>query len=125
MRIFAVLFITFAVLLQGEGAPALPRAAAEQKDKNQIQTRTLLGRVSNKGDQPLEKAIVYLKNMKTQVLQTFITEPDGKFRFNSLSPTADYEIFAEYHGKRSNTRTLSSFDSRPDPYMPLVIDVEK
>lgn len=96
-----------------------------QKDKNQPQTRTLLGVVTNKGDQPLEKALVYLKNTKSLVVQTFITGPDGKFRFNSLSPTTDYEVFAQYQGKRSNSRTLSAFDSRSEAYMPLTIDVAK
>ena len=101
---------------------ALPLAA---QDKNAPQTRTLVGAVTNKGDQPLEKAIVYLKNDKTLMVQTYYTGPDGKFRFNSLSPNVDYEVFAEYKGKRSNSRTLSSFDTRSEAYMPLTIDVEK
>jgi hypothetical protein len=96
-----------------------------QKDKNAPQTRTLTGAVMNKGDQPLQKALVYLKNTKTLTVQTFITGPDGKFRFNSLSPNVDYDVFAEYSGKRSNTRTLSSFDTRADAFMPLTIDVQK
>src|SRR5215472_7663677 len=78
-----------------------------QKDKNAPQTRTLTGTVMNKADQPLEKSLVYLKNTKTLMVQTFITGADGKFRFNSLSPNTDYDLFAEYNGKRSNTRTLS------------------
>lgn len=109
-----------ALLLAFTGAPSVA-----QKDKNAPQTRTLLGSVMNKGDQPLEKALVYLKNTKTLTVQTFITGPDGKFRFNSLSPNTDYDLFAEYNGKRSNTRTLSAFDSRPEAYMPLTIDVAK
>lgn len=79
----------------------------------------------NKGDQPLEKALVYLKNTRSNAVQTFITGPDGKFRFNSLSPNTDYEVFAEYNGKRSNSRTLSAFDTRAEAYMPLTIDVAK
>lgn len=100
----------------------LPLAA---QDKNAPQTRTLVGTVTNKGDQPLEKAIVYLKNAKTLMVQTYYTGADGKFRFNSLSPNVDYDVFAEYKGKRSNSRTLSSFDTRAEAYMPLTIDVEK
>ncbi|HZU22573.1 MAG TPA: carboxypeptidase regulatory-like domain-containing protein, partial [Terriglobales bacterium] len=66
-----------------------------------------------------------LKNDKTLMVQTFITGPDGKFRFNSLSQNTDYDVFAEYQGKRSNTRTLSAFDTRAEAYMPLTIDVQK
>ena len=100
-----------------------PQAATGQKDKNTPQSRTLLGIVTNNGEQPLEKAIVYLKNTRCLVVQTFITGADGKFRFNSLSPTTDYEVFAQYSGKKSNTRALSAFDTRTEPYMPLKIDV--
>lgn len=99
-------------------------AVAGQKDKNAPQTRTLLGTVTNKADKPLEKALVYLKNNRTLTVQTFITGPDGKFRFNSLSPNTDYDVFAELNGKRSNTRTLSSFDTRAEAFMPLKINSE-
>jgi len=115
-----VQFALAAALITFLGAPLYA-----QKDKNAPQTRTLTGAVMNKGEQPLEKALVYLKNTKTLMVQTFITGPDGKFRFNSLSPTTDYDLFAEYNGKRSNTRTLSAFDSRPEAFMPLTIDVQK
>jgi hypothetical protein len=116
-------FVQFAIAAALIAFISVPLAA--QKDKNAPQTRTLTGTVMNKGDQPLEKAIVYLKNTKTLMVQTFITGPDGKFRFNSLSPNTDYDLFAEYNGKRSNTRTLSAFDSRTEAYMPLTIDIEK
>jgi protocatechuate 3,4-dioxygenase beta subunit len=116
-------FVQFAVIAMM--LSVVSAALVAQKDKNAPQTRTLTGTVMNKGDQPLEKALVYLKNDKTLMVQTFITGADGKFRFNSLSPNTDYDLFAEYNGKRSNTRTLSAFDSRTEAYMPLTIDVEK
>ena len=45
-------------------------------------------------------------------VKTFISEKDGSYRFNALSPNVDYEVYAEYKGKKSGTKTLSSFDSR-------------
>jgi hypothetical protein len=74
--------------------------------------RTLTGQVMNPQDKPLPESIVYLKNTKTMAIKTFIAGPDGVYRFNALSPNVDYEVYAEHNGKRSETKTLSSFDSR-------------
>src|SRR5579884_1767692 len=74
-------------------------------------TRSLQGTVLTKGDVPLSDAVVYLKNRKTLDIRTYISDKDGNYRFTSLSPNIDYEIYAEYKGKKSDTKTLSSFDS--------------
>lgn len=78
----------------------------------QDRTRTLTGRVFDRQDQPLEKAVVYLKNTKSLVVKTYITDPDGSYRFPALSPNVDYEVYAEHNGARSDTKTVSSFDNR-------------
>jgi len=94
--------------------PAFALAEAEPaayKDP-QDHTRTLSGRVFDRQDQPLEKAVVYLKNTKSLVVKTYITDPDGSYRFPALSPNIDYEVYAEHNGARSDTKTLSSFDNR-------------
>ncbi len=75
-------------------------------------TRTLTGRVVDRQGQPAEKAIVYLKNTKSLVVKTYITEPDGSYRFLGLSPNVDYEVYAGSNGARSDTKTLSAFDTR-------------
>jgi hypothetical protein len=75
-------------------------------------TRSLSGRVFSAQDQPLQKAIVYLKNTKSLALKTYITDPDGGYRFSGLSPNIDYEVYAEFNGARSDTKTLSVFDTR-------------
>jgi hypothetical protein len=76
------------------------------------QVRTLAGEVTNQQDKPLPGAIVYLKNSKTMAVKTFIAGQDGSYRFNALSPNVDYEVYAEHNGKKSDAKTLSSFDSR-------------
>ena len=38
-------------------------------------------------------------------------DPDRSYRFSALS-NVDYEVYAEYNGARSNTKTLSGFDTR-------------
>jgi|SRR5215467_10387155 len=81
--------------------------------KNQAwQPRTLNGRVVNRQEEPLPKAVVYLKNTKTLAIKTYISDPDGGYHFPSLAPNVDYEIYAEYQGSHSDTKTLSGFDNR-------------
>ena len=84
---------------------------AEFKDP-QDHTRTLMGKVFNRQDEPLQKAVVYLKNTKSLAVKTYITDSDGGYHFPALSPNVDYEVYAEYNGARSDTKTLSAFDNR-------------
>ena len=90
---------------------ALSLGYAEPKDP-QDRSRTLIGHVFNKQDQPLQKAVVYLKNTKTLAVKTYISDDDGSYRFPALSPNVDYEVYAEFSGARSDTKTVSAFDSR-------------
>ena len=89
------------------------------------QMRSLDGIVTNSGDVPLNDAIVYLTNTKTMVVKTYITQKDGLYRFNALSPNVDYEVYAAHEGKKSGTKTLSSFDSRTSARINLKISAEK
>ncbi len=99
-------------------------AAAIASDKPP-QMRSLDGVVTNTGDVPLNDAIVYLTNTKTMVVKTYITQKDGAYRFNALSPNVDYEVYAAYQGKKSGTKTLSSFDSRTSAHINLKVNAEK
>ena len=59
--------------------------------------------------------------MATMAVKTFIVGQDGSYRFNALSPNVDYEVHAERNGKKSDAKTLSSFDSRKTAYINLKI----
>lgn len=96
-----------------------------QRNKGQSLLRELTGTVMDRSDSPLDQAIVYLKNSRTLVVKTFITGNDGKYRFPSLTQNVDYDIYAERAGKRSDTKTLSSFDSRSQANINLRIDTGK
>jgi hypothetical protein len=87
--------------------------------------RSVSGKVLSAQEQPLQKAVVHLKNTKTLVIKTYITEPDGAYRFSALSPNVDYEIYAEKEGQRSDTKTLSAFDNRKQLTVTLKIHSEK
>jgi hypothetical protein len=96
--------ITIAAILTLLASIALPLGAQA--------TRTLQGQVASSSDAPLSGAVVYLKNTKTLAIRTYISDGSGNYRFTSLSPNVDYEVYAEYKGARSDSKTLSAFDSR-------------
>jgi Carboxypeptidase regulatory-like domain len=103
-----------AILLAFAALPAAPAAGALEFEQrgSQGESRTLTGRVVNGENEPLQKAIVYLKNTKSLAIKTYISEADGSYRFPGLAPNVDYEVYAEHGGARSDSKTLSGFDSR-------------
>lgn len=90
----------------------------------QASGKTVVGFVFNKAEQPLPDAIVYLKNTKTLTVKTFIAGHDAAYRFTALSPNVDYELWAEYQGAKSDTKTVSSFDSRPQAHINLKVNTK-
>lgn len=111
-------------LLLVAGAAALPRAAraataAAEPQRNQNQSRTLTGQVQDSNGAAVAQAVVYLKNTKTLAVKTFIADANGNYRFHALSVNVDYEVWADKEGRRSDTKTLSSFDSRAEAVINL------
>ena len=103
-------------------AEAPQPAAAGDK---QPQQRSLSGQVTGHEDTPLPDAVVYLKNTKTLAVRTLITDQNGQYQFHGLTPNLDYEVFAKYKDKQSDTKTLSGYDSRAKATIHLRIDVAK
>ena len=100
----------FAILLL---AASLPLAAQSKKEAKENATkRSVQGVVSDSADNPLEGAVVQLKDTKTLQIRSFITRDGGKYHFHGLSKEIDYELKAEHGGKASDDKRLSSFDSR-------------
>src|SRR5882724_11890607 len=100
-------------LSSAQSALAISLQGRDTVSKDRDQSRTLTGTVVDKEENPLSGSVVYLKNTKTLAVKSFIADDSGGFRFTALSPNADYEVYAEFNGQRSSTKTLSSFDSRP------------
>lgn len=96
--------------------------AADKKDKNEKTTRSVQGVVTDGSDGPIADAVVQLKDLKSLQVRSYITKAAGEFQFHGLNPNVDYELRAEHRGASSNSRTLSSFDSRQHATMNLKIE---
>ena len=103
----------------------LATAATAQDKKREAQLRTVRGVVTDKSETPLNGSVVFLKNMRTNSVRSSYTDDTGSYRFSGLDPNADYELHAEKENEKSNTRTVSSFDSRKDIVLNLKIDKRK
>ncbi len=99
-----------------------PRAAASPDRKNKSVGRLLYGKVLDQQDNPLSDAVVYLTNSRTRAVKTYIVGSDGTYRFPALSEAIDYEVYAQYKGHKSDTKSVSQFDDRSQVYLDLRID---
>lgn len=101
----------------------LGAAYASPPDKKEKTVgRLLYGKVLDPGDNPLVDAVVYLTNTRSRAVKTYIVGRDGAYRFPALSTATDYEVYAQYKGHKSDTKSVSQFDDRPQVYMDLKID---
>jgi len=87
-------------------------------------TRLLMGKVLDRADNPLPNAVVYLTNTRTRAVKTYIVNSDGVYRFPSLQPNIDYEVYAQHNGRKSDTKTVSQFDDRQQVSINLRIDTK-
>jgi hypothetical protein len=104
-------------------APKLFAQTTAVAEKERI--KNVSGTVLDNSEAPLGGAVVYLKNTKTLAVKSVYSSDAGEFHFNALSPNTDYQIYAEFNGVRSGTKTISSFDNRTSVNMTLKVDVKK
>ena len=108
--------VAFAALAAGM-VPLAPHAGPFGQPMAQAQNlgqRVVSGYVVDAGSTPLVGATVFLKNLKTKAIRSYTSAQNGKFRFAQVDMTNDYDLWAEKGEKRSGTKTVSSWDSRPE-----------
>lgn len=84
--------------------------------------RNVSGMVTLPDGNPAAGAVVHLKNLKTLQIRSYITREDGKYQFQNLSTSIDYELTASYHDLESPKRTLTIFDTRLDAVVNLKLE---
>jgi carboxypeptidase family protein len=94
-------------------------AASAQKGST---GRLLTGKVLDHNDNPVPNAVVYLTNTRNRAVKTYIVSADGAYRFPALAPNIDYEVYAQFQGRKSDSKTVSQFDNREQVAINLKID---
>ncbi len=112
--------LAVAVCLTVLVAAVAANAAPDQKQKTV--GRLLFGKVLDAQDNPVPDAIVYLTNTRNRTVKTYIVGQDGSYRFPALSTAIDYEVYAQFKGKKSDTKSVSQFDDRSQVYIVLKVD---
>jgi len=87
--------------------------------------RAVQGKVTDKDEQPLKDAIVYLKNTRSLTVKSYVSADDGTYRFVQLAQNTDYEIWAVYKDKKSAVKSISSFDTKTQFNLNLKIETAK
>lgn|SRR5579863_123044 len=93
---------------------ALATSAFGQKKSREPQEKSVSGIVTDAGGSPVPGAVIQLKNLKTLQVRSFIAKDMGEYFFQGLATDVDYELKADFNGKSSGTKVLSSFDSHPE-----------
>ena len=102
-------------------------AEAQLFPKNRRDTgpkpKNIHGVVQDLRSQPLPGARVFLKDMKTNVVRALETDQNGEYKVFGLTPTVDYELYAEFKGKTSEKKFVSAFLNREDNVLNFQLDV--
>jgi hypothetical protein len=73
--------------------------------------RSVSGLVVDNDSAPVQGATVFLKNSKTKAIRSYTSASNGRFRFAQVSMTDDYDLWAEKDGKKTPTKTVSSWNA--------------
>ncbi len=75
--------------------------------------RVIRGQVLDENGKLVHLAIVHLKNAATEKQWSVVTNKEGRYAFHEVENKQDFEIYAEWQGRKSRTRKISQFDARP------------
>lgn len=119
----AVSVVCSPLFAQQGGPPANnPPLFKGERKKADSKERVLTGTILDKAENPVEGAVVQIKDTKTLRVRSFLTKADGKYQFSGLSVDTDYEVKAERQGLASDVRTLTVYDTRKEPILNLKLD---
>lgn len=94
----------------------------KEKKNRSITARDVKGIVEDETGTPIEGALVSLTDLKTNRKLTYITKRDGRYKFDSLSLTEDYDVTAKKGALVSTVKHLSQYDRSTPLIRNLEID---
>jgi protocatechuate 3,4-dioxygenase beta subunit len=102
-----------------------PSASGQRKKSEDQNVRSVEGVVEDPLGNPVEGAVVQLKNAKTLQVRSFITQREGNYYFHGLSPDVEYELKAEFKNMSSPVRRLTVFDNRRKAIINLKLESQQ
>src|SRR5436190_3807510 len=118
LRNSVLLLSSFLVCLPAD-AQLFPKARPD----NVIKPKNIHGVVQDLRGTPLAGARVFLRDMKTKVVRTLETDQNGEYKVFGVTPSVDYEVYADFKGKSSEKKFVSSFLNREDNVLNFQLDV--
>jgi hypothetical protein len=82
------------------------------------------GVVTDKRGNVLNGAVVLLENTQDLSVRSYITQKDGRYRFEGLNSDVDFTLKAHYKNWWSHSHTLSKFNESKNPEFTLVIPTD-
>jgi hypothetical protein len=120
---YALLVTALVGFISVAGPAASPTLAQNGSPTSEL--RGISGTVCDKNEAPITSAVVYLKNVRTLTVRTYISGDKGEYHFSGLDPNVDYEIHAEHEDQTSANHTLSSLDGRKEMTFTLKVNKDK
>jgi hypothetical protein len=99
---------------------ALPARAGQGPPGSEL--REVRGSTVDKDKRPVASAVIYLQNVRTLAVKTYLSEDRGQYHFSGLDPDVDYKLHAEQNDQTSSNHTISSFKSNKKMVVILKID---
>lgn len=116
-----ILMFTGALLMSAQGQetnpghdPSVFLGGPKYKKDKKATSRSVRGTVTDTAGNPRTGAMVTLTNKGNNDKITFVTKSDGRYNFDDLSFTTDYELEAHYKKMISETKKLSQYDHTVD-----------
>lgn len=103
--------VVFAALAAGV-VPLAPHIGPLQAQAQNLGQRTVSGSVVDSNSAAVPAATVFLKNQKTKAIRSYTSTKDGRFYFAQVNMAEDYDLWAEKDGRKTATKTVSSWDTR-------------
>lgn len=105
--------VLFTTLASGM-VPSALRGVLPAAHAQNLGQRVVIGSVIDDASAPVAGATVFLRNSKTKSIRSYTSGKDGRFRFAQVNMSEDFDIWAEKEGKKSATKTVSSWDTRKE-----------
>jgi hypothetical protein len=96
-------------------------AATASARKKPTPTKTVTGQVFDAANKGIDGADVELTDLTTKKKLDMYTQQNGTYEFGGLSFDHSYHVQAHYKGQISETRTVSSWDTRPELVLNLYL----